>query len=207
MTNLSRRRLKTFFAKWGGLVLAAVMVLPIAIIGGLYLNANTRIDNTTNWVTQAIAITGFEVGDPVPDIEDIVYYLYLYIDNGTPDDAQISITNPRLTINGLIFDILNTDTWHGTIAKKDILVLGGAVIISADEAQKLEDKIITLRLTGTVTAKARYAFVSKEETRSINVIYEAVIPAHPPPSPVAMEPLTSPPPSLTECYTGHYITA
>jgi len=185
--NLSRRRIKAFIAKWGGLVLAAILIVPITAIGGTFLYANSRVDNTTNWVTQAITMTDFEAVElPSETATAIAYRIVISIDNSTPDAAQIIISdakltffdaaNARLPVNGASFNLVGSADWQGRIIGKSILAFEGYIDIGHDDAQALWDKPLILRITGNATAKARHAFVEKEETRPLNISTEVTIP-------------------------------
>ncbi|MCL2150587.1 MAG: hypothetical protein FWH51_06675 [Dehalococcoidia bacterium] len=165
------RRMKAFIAKWGGLVLAAILVLPMAAIGWAYLYANIRIEATTNFVTQAITITGFEPAELTSETTSgTVYRLYLSIINETPNAAQITITNAsKLLLNDISFDIAGSADWQGHVAGESNLHFEGYIVLDADDTQKLDGQPLTLKIAGTITAKAQYAFWSKEETRSFNI--------------------------------------
>jgi len=171
------------------------MVLPIAVIGGTYLFANSRVVSTTSYVTQAIAMTGFEaVGLTPGSISSISYRVNISVDNGTADAAQVAITDARLILtnasetkipfNGLSFDIIGSADWHDEVSGKSYLVFEGDIVISLNDALDLGEKPLILRITGTVTAKARYAFVENVETRPLNIVTEVIIP---PPSVITQD--------------------
>ena len=166
------RRSRAFIAKWGGLVLASVLVLPIAVLGGTYLYASGRVDATTNYVTQAIYIAGLEVMVQAPEpTSNTTYRLFLGIYNETPDAAQISIANAKLQMNDYTFEIIDSTGWQDRVAGNSVLTFQVDIIIGPDNVPTLssEPLDVTLKMTGTMTARARYAFVSKEETRRFNI--------------------------------------
>ena len=180
--NISRRRVKTIFAKWGGLILAAALVVPIAILSTTYLYANNRVDNTISWVTQNITIVNFDVAKPMPEIPgSAIYYLSISIYNDTPTSAHISITDAKMSLGDLNLAIIGSAGWQGNIAENSLLVFGGGIAISPDDAQQLGDQTLVMVITGTITAKVHFAFIEKEETRQFKITTEAVIP---PPSTV-----------------------
>ena len=170
------RRMRAFLAKWGGLVLAVILILPISVLGGLYLYANSRVENTANWVTQAISISKIEgVGLSLDPSPGVVYRITLSVDNSTPDSAQISITNAKLTLDGGNFIIHGASGWQGRVEKESILSFDGEFAIALDSSLDLWDRPLTMVITGTVKAKVRCAFVTKEETRPLYILVEEII--------------------------------
>ncbi len=170
------RRMRAFIAKWGGLVLAVILILPISILGVIYLYANSRVENTANWVTQAISISSIDGVGLAPETTSVVVYrLTLAVDNSTADAAQIRITNAKLMLDGTVFAINGSADWLGRVEKESVLNFEGEFAIDMNNALDLWDRPLTMVITGTVTANVRCAFVTKEETRPVNIIVEEVI--------------------------------
>ena len=179
------RRMKAFMAKWGGLILAAVLVLPLAGFGGTYLYANSRVDDTLTWVTQEITLNSFLfAGVPLDPPRRVIYHIVIGVHNRTPDAAQVNITGARVKLNEVNYDIVGSAGWQGTVAGKDDKVFEGDIVLPYDTYLELINRTLDLEVTGNIKATAHYSFVDKEAERPIKITTEVIFP---PPS-------TSPPP-------------
>ena len=187
--RISRRRLKTFVAKWGGLVIIAALVLPIAIVGVAYIHASSRVDGVPGLISQYVTITNLEAVEQTPDtVSSVTYRLTISVMNDTTTTAQVKITDARLALDDLTFDLAGSDAWQGRVAGKNIHDFYGYIVIGPDAAQELDNKLLTLKITGFITVSAKYAFVSNEETRPFNITTEASIPR-----PTTVAPTEQPP--------------
>jgi hypothetical protein len=164
------RRTRAFLAKWGGVVMATVLIIPIALLGGTFLMANSRIDSTLNFVTQAVTLNGFIFAGPTPDLPpDYVYRLSIIVHNGTADAADVEITDAGVTIGKLAYEITGSAGWSGRVEAKDYTIFEGDITILRSQYKELENKPVTLKISGTLNVKGRYGFVEKTETRLIRI--------------------------------------
>jgi hypothetical protein len=185
------RRTRTFIAKWGGVVLAALMVIPIAFFGGTYLMANSRLDHTLNYVTQAVSLQNIIPAGPTADLPpDYIYHLFIVIQNDTPDAADVSITDASISLGNMPFEITGSAGWTGRVPARDYIVFEGDIKVLRQQSRELEDKVVPVKISGYITVKARYGFVEKEETRLLKALAEATFPR-----PTTVTPTEVPPPA------------
>lgn len=171
------RRTKTFIAKWGGLVLAALLVVPISILGGMFLHASTRVDDTLSWVTGAISLgnilsPGPSTGSP----PGVVYRIPIIITNGTPDQAEITVEDAKIKLDELEFDIIGSAGWHGLIPGNSSLRFEGDIVLLPEDSKQLDGKTVNVVISGNIIAKVRYNFVEKERKIPVEISTIGIIP-------------------------------
>jgi hypothetical protein len=173
--------MRAFVAKWGGLILAAMLVLPIAIFGGTYLYANSRVEATLNWVTQEVTMTNFVAVDFFPgETEDspgyAIYYLTVVVTNRTPDAAEVSLNGIRATMDEYNLEINGADEWHGTVNGNDATVFEGNIILPLDIYDELSSRdSINTEITGGITATTHYMFIDRESSRPISILADITL--------------------------------
>ncbi len=190
--SISRRQ-RAFIAKWGGVVIAAILIIPIAGFGGTFLLANNRIDSTLNYVTQAVNLVDIiSVGTTSDLPPDYVYHLKLIVHNGTSSPADVSITDASITIEKFAYEITGSAGWNGRIEAKDNATFEGDITVKREQLKEFEDKMVAVKVTGMITVKARYGFVEKEETGLVRLSPEAMFPRATTVSPTEVPPTTLP---------------
>ena len=170
------RRMRAFAAKWGGLVIAILVVIVLAVFGGIYLYASTRVDATLNWVTQDYRILSFQwVGMSTEQPLDAVYHLTISINNNTDTPADIDITGAGLSLDELRFEITGSAGWNGTVPANGFIVFEGDITLKPADSQELEGRNVILEISGTVTANASYSFIEKEKSRPLLISTVGII--------------------------------
>ena len=175
--NVTRRQ-RAFFAKWGGVVVATILIIPLSLFGGTFLLANSRIDNTLNYVTQAVNVLNIIPAGPTDDLPpDYVYKLYIYVQNDTPDPAEVSITDATITIEKFGYEITGSAGWSGLVPGKGTSTFEGDITVLREQVREWEDQPVVIKIRGTINVKARYGFVEKEATGLVLInIPDAVFP-------------------------------
>jgi hypothetical protein len=171
------RRTRTFVAKWGGLVLAAILVIPISILGGMFLHASTRVDDTLSWVTEAISLGNIlSPGPSTGSTPGVVYRIPIIIINGTPDPAEVTVLDARIKLDELEFDIVGSAGWHGDIPGNGSLTFEGDIVLKPEDSKQLDGKTVNVMISGSVRARASYKFVEKERTIPVEISTIGIIP-------------------------------
>ena len=193
--TLSRRQ-RAFFAKWGGVVLAAILVMPIAFFGGTYLMANSRIDATLAYVTQDVRLFSLEPIGPTDELPpDAVYRVILSVNNDTLTPADVTVTDASISLGNYYFDIVGSAGWHGTVPAKTIVIFEGDIVVPRAVSRDLDGKNVPINVEGEISAKVRYAFVERQDSRRFKSSTEGIIPRPTTPTPTE---ITEPPPTTTQ---------
>jgi hypothetical protein len=168
--------MKAFAAKWGGLIIAIFIVVVLAVFGGIYLYASTRVDATLNWVTQDYRILNFQwVGMSMEQPLDAVYHLTISVNNNTDTPADIQITGAMLNLDELQFAITGSAGWNGIVPANGFIVFEGDITLKPADSQELEGRNVTLEISGTLMAHARYSFIEKQKSRPLLISTVGII--------------------------------
>ena len=162
------RRVRTFLAKWGAILLATVVVAIIAGVGGTYLYAVSRVDSTLAWVTQNINLAQMGAAGTLENPPRAIYRVILQIDNPTPDDAITMISELYITLDEINIELEPVGFWTKVIHPTASADFEADMIISTDIMTILTQRQnVELVITGTVIANANYGVVHKELSRPI----------------------------------------
>ncbi len=174
--SISRRQ-RAFIAKWGGVVIAAILIIPIAGFGGTFLLANSRIDSTLNYVTQAVNLVDIISAGTTSDLPpDYVYHLKLIVHNGTSSPADVIINDASIAIEKFAYEINGSAGWSGHIEANGNATFEGDITVKREQLKEFEDKWVTVKITGIITVKARYGFVDKEQTGLVRLSPKVMFP-------------------------------
>jgi hypothetical protein len=172
-----QRRFKTFFAKYGGLVIAVILVIPAAYFGATYLYAASRVEATLAWVTQDVNVGNSFLSDPVnKQVEppQSTYRLALRVNNRMADVAELEVSDLTVTLNQFTFPLTEYGAWQKQINPGGSVIFEGDFTLSSDIIEKLTAAgRVNYTITGTIQATARYSWVRKGRTEPIDLSSDA----------------------------------
>lgn len=166
------RRMKTFLAKWGGIVLAAILVVLAAVFGGMYLYASSRIDSTLAWVTQDVSLVppGLTPSSVVENPPGGVYLMALRVDNPSSDPATVELSGISISLDEFLFEVVPIDLWQETVNPSGYILFSGNITIGLDTIKALSERgTVGVEINGAVSAQARYKWVGKDLERPVKI--------------------------------------
>jgi len=164
------RRTKTFMAKWGGIIIASILVAAIAGFGSTYLYAAGRVNGTLAWVTQNINLSQMGAAGTLENPSRAVYRVILQVDNPTADSAEVTVSNLFVTLDELNLEMEKLGEWAKTVAPAGTVSFEGNIIIDTTIITILTARgFVNLYVTGDIEASAAYGMVNKTTQRPIRI--------------------------------------
>jgi mono/diheme cytochrome c family protein len=199
-----QRRFKTFFAKWGGLVISVLIVVPAAYFGGTYLYASSRVEATLAWVTQDVNVGNAFLSNPVSkqvEPPQSTYRLVLQVNNRMADVADLTVSGLAVKLNEFDFAVTEYGPWQQQIDPGGTVTFAGDFILAADTIARLTAaNRVNYAISGTITATARYSWVKKGRSEKIELSSDAVF-LQVTTAPATTAPATTAPPITTAAGT------
>jgi hypothetical protein len=167
-----RRKIKTFAAKWGGLILATVVVIPLSIFGGNAIYDNSLVDTTLTWVTQDIILVppGIAFSTIQMDPPRSVYHLELKVNNKTTTPANVVISEVSAALDEFKLTVTPTNAWQETIFSGGTALFDGNIVFTPDIVSQLTQRgMANVVISGVIQVSAKYGWLEKEVKRPINI--------------------------------------
>jgi len=126
------RRLKTFWANWGGLFIATILVIIAFVFLGIYLYSSSRVNNTLAWVTQDITLAAIGQTKQIEDPPSAVYHFILLVNNPTVDSATVTISDIKVNLDE--FELVATPygSWEKSIESNGKTSYEGEFTLTAE---------------------------------------------------------------------------
>jgi hypothetical protein len=168
------RRTRTFLAKWGGIIVAAILVAAIAGFGSTYLYAAGRVNGTLAWVTQNINLSQMGAAGTLEDPPRAIYRVILQVDNPTADSAEVTVSDLFVTLDELNLEMEKLGDWTKTVPPAGTVRFEGNIIIDTILITILTERgAVDLFITGNIDANAAYGMVNKSAQRPIRIVTTA----------------------------------
>ncbi len=167
-----QRRFKTFFAKWGGLVLAVVLVIPAAYFGGTYLYASSRVEATLAWVTQDVNLDDsfLTLVSKQNEPPQSTYRLVLVVNDRMADVAELEVSDITVKLNEFTLPVTEIGSWQKGIVPGGSASFEGDITLSSETVQKLAAAgRVDYTISGTIKGTAHYSWVKKTRTEPISL--------------------------------------
>jgi hypothetical protein len=164
------RRLKTFWANWGGLFIATILVIIAFVFLGIYLYSSSRVNNTLAWVTQDITLAAIGQTKQIEDPPSAVYHFILLVNNPTVDSATVTISDIKVNLDE--FELVATPygSWEKSIESNGKTSYEGEFTLTAETLNTfIERETVHITVTGTINARCQYWTIERESERPINI--------------------------------------
>ena len=159
-----------FMAKWGGIVISAVFILLFSSFGGFYIYSVNRVDNTLAWVTQSINISRVSSATVDASTEMAYFTVTLVVNNTTDTDANVTISDLSLTVNGLDLEATPANEWQVKVKANDKAYIEGQIMMTYRDFLDVRSKGATpISINGDLYAKSRYGIVMRDASRPIAI--------------------------------------
>jgi hypothetical protein len=164
------RRLKTFMAKWGGILVASILVIIIAIFGSMYLYDAGRVNGTLAWVTQNINLAVIGQSDRLENPPRAIYRFIMQLENPTADSAVITVSDLNVLLDEFTQVAEPYGLWEKTVSPTGKVNFEGDITLTAETLNTLVSRgRVNLEITGNIHASSEHGLVNKEAERPINI--------------------------------------
>jgi hypothetical protein len=174
-----RRKIKTFWAKWGGLIIATAIVVPLSILGGNAIYDNGLVDTTLTWVTQDIILVppGIAFSTIQEDPPRSVYHLELQVNNQTTTSANVVISDVSTALDEFKLTVTPTNSWQETIGPGGRAIFEGNITFTPDIVSQLTQRgMANVVVSGVIQVSAKYGWLQKNVKRPINISTTILLP-------------------------------
>jgi len=157
-------------AKWGGIIVASILVAAVAGFGSAYLYAAGRVNGTLAWVTQNINLSQMGAAGTLEDPPRAIYRVILQVDNPTADSAEVSVSALFVTLDELNLEMEQLGDWTKTVPPAGTVSFEGNIVIDTVLISILTERgMVDLFITGEIEAGADYGMVSKSAQRPVRI--------------------------------------